>query len=208
MEHREVVARRRMVRAFSPEPVTSATVDRLLRAASRAPSAGHSQGTELVVLVGPEETARYWDAALPPARRERFAWPELPAAPVLVVVLTDRGRYLERYAEADKAATGLGGDAAAWVTPYWWVDGGMAAHAILLGAVDEGLGALFFGVFGREEAVRAALAIPPDRGIVGVIALGHPRPSTPGRSAGRPRRPTEETIHRGEYRRRGPGAGS
>jgi nitroreductase len=208
VEHREVVARRRMVRAFSPEPVEPAALDRLLHAALRAPSAGNSQGTELVVLVGPEETAGYWDAALPAERRERFGWPALPLAPVLVVVLTVPARYLDRYGEPDKVASGLGGDPEAWVTPYWWVDGGMAAHAILLGAVDEGLGALFFGVFGREEAVRSALDLPADRGIVGVIALGHPEPSAPGRSAGRPRRPTDEVIHRGGYRRPSSDGGS
>lgn len=188
-----------MVRAFSSEPIDAEILDRLLTDALRAPSAGNSQGTEVVVLVGPEETARYWDAALPFERRERFAWPDLLAAPVLVVVLADRRRYLDRYAEPDKAASGLGSDAAAWSTPYWLVDGGMAVHTLLLGAVDAGLGALLFGLFAQESVVRADLGIPEDRDVIGVVALGHPRPSLPGRSATRPRRPTDEVIHRGGW---------
>jgi nitroreductase len=114
-------------------------------------------------------------------------------------VLTDPQRYLDRYAEPDKAATGLGDDAAAWRMPYWLVDGGMAVHTLLLAAVDAGLGALLFGLFAQEEAVRAALGVPEGREVVGVVALGHPLPSGPGRSAERPRRPEDEVIHRGGW---------
>jgi len=181
-----------MVRAFSPEPLDPDLVDRLLADALRAPSAGNSQGAEVVGLVGPSETARYWDASLPAERRAGFAWPDLLAAPVLVVVLTDPQRYIDRYAEPDKAQ-----DASAWRTPYWWVDGGLVVQRLLAGVEREGLGALFFGVFEQEAAVRAALGIPDSLGIVGVVAFGHPLASRPGRSAERPRRP--DRVHRGRY---------
>ena len=181
-----------MARAFSPEPIDPDLVEQLVTDALRAPSAGNSQGAELVVLEGPEQTRRYWDASLPEERRAAFAWPDLLAAPVLVVVLTDPQRYVERYAEPDK-----GQDATGWTTPYWWVDGGMVAQRLLAGVEAAGLGALFFGVFGREPAVRTALGIPEHLGIVGVVAFGHPLPTAPGRSAGRPRR--ADRIHRGGY---------
>ncbi len=200
MDFREVLDRRHMVRAFRPDPIDGTVLDRLLSDALRAPSAGNSQGTELIVLVGPEETARYWDVALPPERRGSFAWPDLLTAPVLVVVLADPQRYLDRYAEPDKAATGLGDSAGSWRTPYWLVDGGMAVHTLLLGAVDAGLGALLFGLFAREEAVRAALGVPEGQDVVGVVALGRPLPSSRrGRSAERPRRPPDDVIHRGGW---------
>ncbi|HEY5697956.1 MAG TPA: nitroreductase family protein [Acidimicrobiales bacterium] len=199
MDFREVLDRRRMVRAFSSEPIDAEVLDRLLTDALRAPSAGNSQGTELIVLVGPEETARYWDVALPADRRDGFAWPDLLVAPVLVLVLADQQRYLDRYAEPDKAMTGLGSAAEAWTMPYWLVDGGMAVHTLLLGAVDAGLGALLFGLFAQESAVRAALGVPQGRDVIGVVALGHPRPSLPGRSATRPRRPEAEVVHRGRW---------
>jgi nitroreductase len=181
-----------MARAFSPEPIDPDLVESLVADALRAPSAGNSQGAELVLLVGPDETRRYWDASLPEDRRSGFAWPDLLAAPVLVVVLTDAERYVDRYAEPDKAQ-----DATAWTTPYWWVDGGMVVQRLLAGVEDAGLGALFFGVFAQEAAVRSALAIPDAVGIVGVVAFGHPLPSAPGRSASRPRR--EGRVHRARY---------
>jgi nitroreductase len=79
----------------------------------------------------------------------------------------------------------------------------MAAMLMLLGAVDEGLGALFFGVpVERLAAVREAFGIPGDRGLVGVVALGYaadPRPSGSTRTVRR--RPVEEVTHFGRFGR-------
>jgi nitroreductase len=192
--------RRRMVRAYDGRAVEAAVVDRVLDAGRRAPSAGNSQGLDLVVLTGREEAARYWDVALPagPAR-DRFRWQGLLAAPVLVLPVVAPGAYAARYAEGDKAATGLGA-VEAWPVPYWFVDGGMAVDAMLLAAAEEGLGALFFGLFERERVVLDALGVPGDRRGLGVVALGHPAPDEPGRSAGRPRRALEDVVHRGAWR--------
>ena len=44
VEFTEVIKRRRMVHAFTDEPLGPGTAERLLRAANRAPSAGFSQG--------------------------------------------------------------------------------------------------------------------------------------------------------------------
>ena len=69
---------------------------------------------------------------------------------------------MRRYAEPDKAATGLGRSAAAWPVPYWTVDAAFAVMTLLLAAEDAGLGALFFGVFqGEAGAARRARACPP-----------------------------------------------
>jgi nitroreductase len=187
------------VRAYDGRPVEPAALDRVLDAARRVPSAGSSQGVDLVVLVGPEQTARYWDVALPAGpTRDGFRWQGLLRAPVLVVPVVAPAVYAARYGEADKAATGLG-EVEAWPQPYWFVDGGMAVLAMLLAAVDEGLGALFFGLFERERPVLDALGVPPDRRGLGVVALGHPAPDEPGRSADRPRRPPDDVVHRGGW---------
>src|SRR4051794_19138182 len=147
-----------MVRAFTDEPVDPAVVEELIDLARRAPSAGNSQGMAYVVLEG-AEVARYWDVTLPPERRAVFRWSAMITAPVLIVVLVRPEAWLERYAEPDKAAAGLGDDPDLWPVPYWWVDAGMAAEHLLLGAVDAGLGACFFGPFDHEGAVRAELGI-------------------------------------------------
>lgn len=194
-----------MVRDFTDAPVDGAVLDRILDASRRVPSAGFAQGTDLVVLVGPTETARYWDATLPADRRAQFRWPGLLRAPVIVVPVTDPSAYLARYAESDKVATaavaGLGEAPERWPVPYWWVDAGMAVQNLLLAAVDEELAACFFGVFEHEAAIVSSLAIPAGRRPVGVIALGHPadgggRTGSPNR---RPRRDLDDVVHRGGW---------
>lgn len=187
-----------MVRAFTPDPVDPTVVDHLVDLARRAPSAGNSQGMAYVVLEG-RRTAAYWDVSLPPDRRATFGWPGLVDAPVLVLVLVRPAAWVERYAEPDKAATGLGASADAWPVPYWWVDVGMAAEHLLLGAVDAGLGACFFGPFGHEASVLADLGVPDGWRLVGTVALGHPAPDPPGRSAGRPRPAIHEVLHRDHW---------
>ena len=62
MELTEALARRKMTRNFSGRPLDPGVLDRLLAQALRAPSAGNTQGRELVVLEGADETSLYWDA--------------------------------------------------------------------------------------------------------------------------------------------------
>jgi nitroreductase len=199
LELADGIRRRRMVRAFTPEPLSPGTIERLVDLARRAPSAGNSQGWAFVALEGTEQTARYWDATLPEDRRAGFRWPGLLAAPALVVVLVRPDAWVERYAEADKAPTGLGAGLDAWSVPYWWVDGGMAVEHVLLGAVEAGLGACFFGLFDHEPAVLAALGVPDGWRAVGTVALGHPAPDDPGRSASRPRHQVPDILHKGRW---------
>ena len=184
-----------MCRNFLSEPPPDGLVADLLDQARRSPSAGNTQAVEFCVVVEPE---RYWGLTLTPERRAEFPWPGLLVAPVLVVVLTDPQRYAERYAEPDKAGTGLGDGTDAWPVPYWWVDAGMAVHSLLLGATAAGLGSCFFGVFEHEAAVKAGLNIPEGRRIVGTVALGYPASDRPSSSAKRPRRPLDEVVYYGE----------
>lgn len=199
MDLTDAVRRRRMVRAFTAEPVDPAVVEGLVDLARRAPSAGHSQGWAFIVLSGPAETARYWDAAMEPARRDGFRWPGLLASPVLVVALVRPDAWVERYGEPDKAGTGLGSGQDRWPVPFWWVDAGMAVEHLLLGAVALGLGACFFGLFDHEAAVLAVLGVPTGWRAVGTVALGHPAPDEPGRSIARGRRDLGEVLHRGGW---------
>jgi len=196
----EVVRNRRMSRAFTGAPIHPEVLDRMVDLASRAPSAGKTQGWHLVVLSG-ADTARYWDATLPEARRAGFAWPGLLLAPVVMVVVADPEAYVARYGEPDKAHTGLGSDREAWPIPYWTVDASMAAMVLLLAAEDEGLGALFFGPFGATEAVRVALDIPDRMEIVATIALGEADPEAThrGRSSSRPRRTVDQIVHHARW---------
>jgi nitroreductase len=198
VELSDAVRRRRMVRAFADRPVDPALVDRLVDLARRAPSAGNAQPWAFVVLEG-AGTARLWDVTLPAERRAGFRWAGLLSAPVVVAPLIEPAAYLRRYGEDDKAATGLGAGLDAWPVPYWWVDGGMAVHALLLGATDAGLGALFYGLFDHEAAALAALGVPEGWRALGAVALGWPAPDEPGRSAARPRPRLSSVVHRGGW---------
>lgn len=190
-----------MVRSFSgtrPEP---ATLDYILALAARAPTAGNSRGWDAVVLQGDQETDRFWRATTTAQWRQRsIRWPQLRRAPVVVAVFSHPGAYLARYAEADKASSGLGGSVEAWPVPYWDVDAGMAVLLLLVGAVDAGLGACFLGNFRGEVELRQALGVPEDRRYLGAVLIGEPgSDDRPGASAGRPVRTTDELFHRGRW---------
>ncbi len=197
-----------MTRAFRRDPLPDGLLDDLVDLASRAPSAGKTQGWHLVVLEG-DETARFWDITLPSERRATFRWRRLIDAPVIMLPFADPQAYVDRYAEPDKATTGLGASAQAWPAPYWTVDASMAVMTLLLAAEDAGLGALFFGVFRGETALREALGVPERLQLLGAIALGSRVDTSDsrdardddgaGRSSSRARRSPNEIIHRGRW---------
>ena len=200
MEFRDVVRGRRMCRSFLDWPIDRESLDRVLDAGRRAPSAGNTVGTHFVVLEGPAQTNRYWDITLPVERRPSFRWPGLLVAPVLVVPLADPTAYVSRYAEDDKVHTGLGEGADRWPAPYWTVDTAFAAMSMLLAGGDEGLGALFFGIFSGGDALMAELGVPAGMEAIGTIALGHPAGDDgPGRSAARARPALDDVAHRGGW---------
>ena len=196
MEFQDVVRRRRMVRAFADRPVDGDVVERILANGRRGPSAGFTQGVDLLVLEGPGQTGRYWDACFPAERRAGFRWPGLLRAPLLIVPLASKEAYLDRYAEPDKGWTDR--DERRWTAPYWHVDAAFAALLMLLTATDAGLGALFFRVF-RADALRAEFGVPPAYEPVGALAVGHPLPDEPSPSLARGRRPAAEVVHRGRW---------
>jgi len=209
-EFADVVRARRMTRAFRPDPIPPGMLENLVELASRAPSAGKTQGWHLLVLEG-AATTRFWDVTLPPARRATFAWPGLLDAPVVALALADPHAYLERYSRADKARSGLGQDVTAWPAPYWTIDAAMALNTLLLAAESVGLGALLFGVFDGEEQLRADLGVPEHLQLLGAVALGRAADgidSAPQMSHRPRRRSTGQIIHRDGWTDDGAGPSS
>jgi len=197
MEFQDVIRKRRMVRSFAPRPLPPGALDRMVENARRAPSAGFSQGWAFLVLEGPEEMARFWNAVSPERTFAAAGWPGVYYAPAAIVPLAHKRAYLDRYSEPDKATANMRNDEN-WPTPYWLVDTGFAAMAILLTAVDAGLGALFFGIFDIPR-FRAAFSVPDDYHPIGAILVGHPAPDRPSGSLKRGRRPLEDVVHRGRW---------
>jgi len=200
MEFRKVVKRRKMVRTFLDERVEPDALERILAAGRRGPSAGYSQGFAFLVLDRREDVDRFWSSAAHVDEEDGAVYRGVRPAPVLVVPCAGKHVYLERYAEADKGWTDQ--DEAHWPVAYWTVDTAFATLLILLAAVDEGLGALFFGLDEAGlEGVRGEFGIPEAWSPIGVIALGHPARVDPVRSSAATRRarPIEEVVHRGRW---------
>jgi nitroreductase len=200
MEFQDVVRRRRMVRDYSDEPVDPAVVDRALANAVRAPSAGFSQGWAFLVLDRRADITRFWEATTSPGELPDDWLTGMGAAPVIVVPCSSKAAYLNRYAESDKGWTDQ--DESRWPVPFWHMDAAMASLLILLTAVDEGLGACFFGIPPEHDrSLRQAFDIPDDYDPVGAITLGHraqgEQPS--GSPTARTRRPLADVVHRGSW---------
>jgi nitroreductase len=199
VEFAEVVRRRRMVRDYDPgRPVPPEVRERLLAHAVRAPSAGFSQGWAFLVLEEPADRDRFWTVLA--GEGEPDAWlTRMRRAPLLVVPLSHKAAYLDRYAEPDKGWTDR--DEARWPVPYWDVDTGMAALLMLLTAVDEGLAACFFGVPPeRTGAFRAAFGVTDGYTPIGCVSVGYAgAEDRRSPSLARGRRPVEEVVHRGRW---------
>nr|MDT0660193.1 nitroreductase family protein [Micromonospora sp. DSM 115978] len=199
MEFAQVVRRRRMVRNYDPDrPIRPELVDRILDNAIRAPSAGFSQGWGFLVLTDQADREAFW-AASTPADAGQGRWlAGMRRAPLIVVPHANRSAYLDRYAEPDKGWTDR--DEARWPVPYWHIDTGFASLLMLLTAVDEGLGACFFGIPPERTAqFRAAFGVPGEFTPIGALTIGYPAPDHRSPSLDRGRRPVDEVVHRGRW---------
>ena len=197
MQFPEVLRRRRMIRSYdAARSVPAAALDAILGATLRAPSAGFTQGVSLLVLSSATERETFWQAIAAPDS----SWLRgMHTAPVLVAVWTSEEAYLDRYAEPDKGW--IDRDPERWSAPYWFVDAGMASMAALMSAVDNDLGACFFGIpADRIAAVRDVFGVPVQQLSVGVIGVGYPTPApATGSPTRRPRRALSEVIHHGTW---------
>jgi nitroreductase len=202
----EVVRRRRMVRNYDPDrPVPDELLDRLLDYAIRAPSAGFSQGWGFLVLTEAADRDRFWAATTPPDESGDTAggpdpWLQgLQRAPAIIVPLSNKTIYLDRYAADDKGWTDR--DEARWPVPYWDIDTGFAALMMMLGAVDNDLVTCFFGIPPEQTATfRAAFDVPTEYTPIGALSVGYPAPDRRSPSLRRGRRPVAEVVHRGNWR--------
>ena len=119
----------------------------------------------------------------------------MTTAPLVIVPMSSKRVYLDRYARPDKGWTDR--DEKRWPVPFWHIDTGMAALLILLTVVDEGLGALYFGIVPEAvEPFREAFGVPEDHEPIGAIAIGHNAEAAPRdlRSRRRPPRTSSTTA--------------
>ena len=185
-----------MVRRYHEgRPVPPDVVDRIVHNGLRAPSAGFSQGWGFLVLDNPADVARFRDAVRPEADPEGWFAASVDA-PLLIVPLSNKDAYLDRYALPDKGFTDRSD--AWWPAPYWDIDTGFASLLMLLTAVDAGLGACFFGIpVDRIDAFREAFGVPPQFTPIGAISIGYS--DEPPRDVSSRRKPLTDVVHRGRW---------
>ena len=189
MEFDEILARRRMVRAYRPDPVPRDAIERIVATVRRAPSAGFSQGQRLLVVT--EQATRDAIGALLGDRQ----W--VSDAPVLIVVGVREDDYHDRYRKPDKV---VDGQEIEWPVPYWHFDAGAAAMLILLAAIDEGYAAGLFGVFVEAmEPFKQLLDIPDDVTVTSCITIGKPADDSSWDALTsrltQARRPVDDLVH-------------
>jgi len=164
MDFWQVIEERRSVRNFdSARDVPHETVQRILEAAIRAPSAGNCQPWHFIVVRSEQIKGRLAQAA--------YGQWFIADAPVVIVVCAEPDRSAWRYGSRGSQL-------------YCLQDTAAATEHILLAVTALGLGACWVGAF-DEKAAAKALDLPASLRPVAIVPLGHPtaRPyRTPRRS--------------------------
>ena len=150
----EAIEKRHSVRSFEEDrDVTEDVVEKLLRCACLAPSAGNVQPWRFMVVREPEMKRKLSRAAL----GQGF----VAAAPVVIAVCTDLAAHASSYGRRG-------------VELYSIQDTAAAIENLLLAATSLGLGACWVGAFREEEASRV-LGLREDLRPVALIPVGYPR---------------------------------
>jgi nitroreductase len=185
-----------MVRRYDEERrVPRDVIDRLLRAAVRAPSAGFSQGWGFLVLDTPDDVERFRGAVTPEIDSDNWFAAQV-RAPLIIVPHANKSVYLDNYARPEKGLTDR--SEGWWPAPYWDIDTGFATLLILLAATDEGLGACFFGIpKERIDSYRGAFDVPASFRPIGAISVGYP--NEPPKDFSQHRRALSEVVHWGQW---------
>jgi nitroreductase len=159
-----------MIRAYKSDPVPEEKIHRLLKYAVRAPSAGNLQPWEFIVVKSADTRTKLAKAAF------NQTW--MASAPVIIATCADIQRAGSRYGARGSF--------------YSLVDTAFASLLILLGAVEQGLGACFVGAYNPEEVARL-FGLPDHVRPVGLITLGYPAEQP--RRPGTPKIPLSKLIH-------------
>jgi nitroreductase len=166
-ERLSIIFSRRSIRAYTADRVSEADIQSLLEAGMAAPSASNRKPWHFVVTTD-RATLR---------------------------VLADAHPYGKMLAGAALAIAVCGDPA---ISSWWVQDCTAATENILIAVSGLGLGAVWLGCHGnpqREQAVRNALGIPSQFGVLSLLSIGHPAEEKEARTQYDPTR-----IHRDRWR--------
>jgi nitroreductase len=152
MDFDKVVRKRKMIREYDlDKQIPDEIIRKLIKNAHRAPSAGHTQVQEFIIVKDISIKKKLRKAAVNQEYVEK--------APVLIVVCSNTSRSIGRYGSRGREF-------------YSIIDGAFASMLILLTAVNEGIGACFVGAF-QDNKVSEILQLPKDIRPIGIICIGY-----------------------------------
>ena len=154
MDAMEAILSRRSIRKYNKKPVSDKKVKVFLKAAMSAPSAGNEQPWHFVVINDPQVLK-----TIPSFHNHAQM---LKEASVAVLVCSDK--KLEKHGE------------------MWVQDCAAATENILIAVQAEGLGAVWLGIYPREEritGVRKLLNIPEHVMPFSLVSIGYPGEQKP-----------------------------
>ena len=195
MEYYEVIHKRRMYRSSTKQPVERASLEPILSSATQSPSAGFAQGFDFMVIREKSHLETFWNLALTEDwKNHTETHKHLWNAPVVIIPLAHPEAYVNRYSEPDKSYSNLG-SIENWPVPYWYIDCAFSTMNILNSVTNEGLGALFFGLFRNLQELKQTFNIPNNYLPIGAIAIGHPANRKAPGSSKRGRRNFPNQFH-------------
>jgi len=147
VELAEALAKRRTCRDFSPEPVDSRAVERLLHAARRAPTASNVPYREVVVVDDPRVI-----------RAIKQIHPAMLGSPPLLLVIVTNLTLAERRVGRVGRLSSL-------------IDSGAAGENVLLAATDLSLGSQFT-MISAMAGIRRILDLPEHYRVDLIIPVG------------------------------------
>ncbi|MGM0368326.1 MAG: nitroreductase family protein [Actinomycetota bacterium] len=140
---------RRSIRKYTDDPVSDENIEKLLKAAMAAPTAGNQQEWEFIVIKD-----RHTLNSIPKVHPYATM---LKKAPLAIAICADRDRESH--------------------VGYWVQDCAAATQNILLEAQHLGLGACWLGIYPREKRVKGLkeiLSLPDNVMPLSLVAVGNP----------------------------------
>jgi nitroreductase len=194
----EAIAKRKTVRAFKPDPVPRHLLEKILKAAIRAPSSSNAQPWDFVVVQG-EKKEELSEILVRYSRdKKKFSTDEPNKQPFKSIpsTYTDRmarhrenmGAEMEKYGVVVSDVEMMEGSYRFYGAPVavmllidkglntrYLLDVGAASMALHLACQEEGLATCSIGMLLNYELdVKEFLQIPPNKRLIVSIGIGYP----------------------------------
>ena len=166
MDFMECVQGRRSVRKYKPNAINEPVLQKIIQAASYAPSWKHTQTTRYIIIQDPQKKSDFAEQCVMGHEGNKATILNAPAI-ILITTIGSRSGY-----ERDgtfSTSKGL----------HWQsFDAGIATQTLCLAAWNEGLGTVVMGIF-DEERVAEIVDIPEGQTLSAMVAIGEPLEISP-----------------------------